>query len=127
MQKPWVCIDCGGRQDDAGTCLACGHEDVLDARKEDTRQLMHDVDRRLADRREDRLRFLGVGLGMATIFLLWLVPGYWSVRGTVYPGLPFLFDQWIFMALIGFAILKLGKRVFKTSRFPYLNSDLTMS
>ena len=73
------------------------------------------------------LRFLGVGLGMAIIFMLWLVPGYWSLRGAVYPGLPLFMDQWIFMALIGFAIVKVGQRVFNAARFPYLKSDLTMT
>ena len=107
-------------------CRACNHDDTLDARKEDVRVLMRDVDQRLADRRDGRMRFAGVVLGMAIIFSLWLVPGYWSLRGTIYPGLPLFFDQWIFMAIIGLAIVKLGGRLIKP-RFPYLTSDLTMS
>jgi hypothetical protein len=87
---------------------------------------MHDVDQRLADRREGRLRLAGVMIGMALIMGLWLVPGYWSMRGVVYPGLPLLFDQWIFMAIIGLAIVKLGARMFKP-RFPYLARDLSMT
>ncbi len=107
-------------------CESCRHDDTLDACKEDVRVLMRDVDQRLADRRDGRLRFGGVVIGMAAIFGLWLVPGYWTLRGVIYPGLPLLFDQWIFMALIGLAIVKLGGRLFK-SRFPYLASDLTMT
>jgi len=125
MQEPWVCLDCGTRQDRGGACRQCGHDDTLDARDERVRELMRDVDRRLADRREGRLRFAGVAIGMATIFTLWAVPGYWSMRGTLYPGLPLLFDQWIFMALIGLAIVKLGGRLGRP-RFPYLTTDLTI-
>ena len=127
MQKPWVCIDCGARQDASGACHRCAHEDTLDARDEKVRELMRDVDGRLADRREGRLRFLGVAVGMAIIFGLWLVPAYWSARGAVYPGLPLFMDQWIFMAVIGLGIVKGGQRVFKTARFPYLTSDLTIT
>ena len=126
MERPWVCLDCGARQAVTGMCVACRHDDTPDARKEDVRVLMRDVDQRLADQREGRLRFAGVVIGMAMIFGLWLVPGYWSMRGVMYPGLPLLFDQWIFMAIIGLAIVKLGGRLF-TSRFPYLTSDLTMT
>lgn len=88
--------------------------------------LMRDVDQRLADRRDGRLRFLGVAVGMAIVFGLWLIPGYWSMRGTVYPGLPLFFDQWILMAVIGLGIVKLGGKLIKP-RFPYLTSDLTIT
>ena len=120
-------MDCGARQEVAGACHACGHDDTLDARKEDTRELMRDIDRRLADRHEGRLRFLGVIIGMGLVFGMWLIPGYWSMRGTVYPGLPLFMDQWILMAMIGLGIVKGGQRVFKAQRFPYLASDLSMT
>jgi hypothetical protein len=127
MVKPWVCIDCGARQDDKGACAACAHEDTLDARDERVRDLMRDVDMRLTDRREGRLRFLGVGIGMAIVFALWMVPGYWSLRGKVYPGLPLFADQWMLMALIAFGVLKGGEKLFFKKRFPYLQSDMTMT
>jgi hypothetical protein len=126
MERPWVCIDCGARQDDKGACKACNRGDTLDANDIRVRELMHDVDLRLGDRREARLRFLGVGVGMVTVFLLWMVPGYWSLRGTLYPGLPLFADQWLLMAVIGLVVLKGGERLLKKRRFPYLRDDLTM-
>ena len=126
MTNPWVCIDCGARQEAQGACRACGHADTLDARDEKVRELMRDVDLRLTDRREGRLRFLGVGVGMALIFALWMVPGYWDLRGKIYPGLPMLIDQWLFMALIGLGVMKVGERVLAKRRFPYLGDDLTI-
>jgi hypothetical protein len=111
-----------------GVCIACRHDDTLDARKEDVRVLMQDVDQRLADRRERLVRFGGVAVGILLVFVLWLIPGYWSVRGTIYPALPVLFDQWILIGLVCFLIVKLGGRSFRVaSRFPYLTSDLTMT
>ena len=127
MENPWVCIDCGARQAEKGPCRACNHEDTLDARDEKVRELMHDVDMRLGDRREARLRFLGVGIGMAIVFALWTQSWWWSLRGTIYPGLPMLIDQWMLMALIGFGVLKGGEKLFVKKRFPYLNNDHTMT
>jgi ribosomal protein L40E len=123
MRNPWVCLDCGARYAEAGNCRDCGKEDVLDARREDVRALMADVELRLGDRREARIRWFAVVVSIAIIVGAWLVPGYWSLRGTLYPGIPFLLDQWIFMALLGFGILKLGERVFAHKRFPYLDEQ----
>jgi hypothetical protein len=125
MNKPWVCIDCGARHDDKGTCATCS-TDLLDAREEKVRELMYDVDLRIADKREARLRYLGVGIGMAIVIGLWLVPGYWDVRSTTF-ALPFLADQWLLMAAIGIGVIKGGQKLFSKRRFPYLNSDQTMS
>ena len=123
MTDPWVCLDCGERQPDQGVCKACANGDVLDARREDVRGLMADVELRLTDRREARIRWISVVLGIATIVCAWMIPGYWSLRGTLYPGIPFFLDQWLFMALIGLGLLKLGERVFAHKRFPYLNEQ----
>jgi hypothetical protein len=126
MTDPWVCIDCGARQADQGRCAACSHDDTLDARDERVRELMRDVDRRLADRRDARFRWIGVVGGMAIVFGLWLVPGYWGLRGYAYPGLPVFADQWALMALIGFGIGKLLHKLVGKPRFPYLQDDLTI-
>lgn len=119
----WVCIDCGARQPAEGPCAACKHELTLDTRDEKVRELMHDVDLRLRDQRETRARFMGVILGMAVIFSLWMVPGYWDARGRVYPGLPMFIDQWIFMALIGLLASKLLVKYLGRPRFPYLDEQ----
>ena len=117
----WVCIECGARQAEAGRCKACGKDDVLDSRVEKTRELMYDVDLRLGMARETRFRFIGVGIGMAVVFLLWTVPGYWAWEQMV--ALPFLADQWLMMAAIGFGVMMGLKKMFDKKRFPYLTDD----
>lgn len=121
MTNPWVCIDCGARQTEAGSCRTCSKADTLDARDERTRELMYDVDLRIRQRAETRARMIGVFVGCGLIFGLWLVPGYWSLRGTAYPGLPFFADQWAFMAIIGFGLSKLLEKRLAKKRFPYLD------
>jgi ribosomal protein L40E len=123
MTDPWVCLECGARQAEQGACRRCNKDDTLDLRDDKVRELMRDVEQRLADQREKRLRFLGVGVGMAVVFGLWLVPQYWTFRRVF--ALPLLFDQWVVMALLGFGTMKLlGRRAKK--RFPFLRDDLTV-
>ncbi|HEY5933935.1 MAG TPA: hypothetical protein VIU61_04855 [Kofleriaceae bacterium] len=123
MRDPWVCIDCGARQAEEGTCRACKHELTLDMKDAKVRELMYDVDLRLAQRREARFRFIGVAVGMVVVFGLWMVPGYWAARGTLYPGLPMLIDQWLLMAGIGFGTAKLLEKLYSKKRFPYLSDN----
>ena len=94
---------------------------TLDTKDEKVRDLMSDVDLRLSQKRESRARMIGVGVGMAVIIGLWLVPGYWHFRGRLYPGLPMLIDQWIFMAVIGFGLAKVLEKKLGKKRFPYLD------
>jgi hypothetical protein len=123
MSGTWVCIECGNRQADAGTCR-CGGGELLDARREQVRELMADIDRRASDRREATIRWAAVVLGAGIIVALWLVPGYWYQRGRLYPGLPFLADQFAFMIGLAILFLTLGKRVFgHRPRFPYLDEQ----
>ncbi|MGE0398623.1 MAG: hypothetical protein AB7T06_18090 [Kofleriaceae bacterium] len=122
MTNPWVCIDCGARQAESGPCRACGKGDTLDARLEQTRELMYDVDLRIAQKAEGRARMIGVVVGCGLIFGLWLVPSYWGLRGTIYPGLPFFADQWGAMAVIGFLVSKVLEKRLAKKRFPYLDS-----
>jgi hypothetical protein len=52
-----------------------------------------------------------------------MVPGYWALRGRLYPGLPIFADQWIFMALIGLGVSKLLFKYVGRARFPYLDEQ----
>jgi hypothetical protein len=126
MERPRVCIECGGRQAEPGTCAACGAEDTLDAREERVRELMRDIDLRRGLRFEARSRVIGVGLGMLIVIGLWLVPGWWSLRGRLYPGLPLFADQFALMIAIAWGTSKLFERLRPPPRFPYLRDDLTL-
>ena len=125
MVNVWVCIDCGARQAEEGACQACSHAATLDLRDPKVCQLMRDVERRLAERREGRFRLIGILCGMAAVFGLWTLPGYWEARSMTL-ALPVLLDQWIYMAVIGFGIAWLLKRIFGKPRFPYLQADLSI-
>ncbi len=117
MIEPWVCIDCGARQSEQGTCRGCKRDDTLDMRDENVRILMSDVERRLEGRSDGRRRLVGVVVGMVTIGALWAVPGYWTLREAF--ALPLFVDQLTLMALVGFGVMTLlGK--FVRPRFPYL-------
>jgi hypothetical protein len=120
MSDDWVCLECGARQADTGACRACSEPTTHDMRKEDVRELMRDIDQRHRDRTEKLSRWTGVVVGVGLVFGAWLVPGYWSARGTVYPGLPFFFDQWLLMAAIGLVVMFVMQRVLAKQRFPYL-------
>lgn len=119
----WVCIDCGARQAEQGPCAACKHELTLDSREEKVRDFMADVEGRLTDQRESRARFIGVLAGMTLVFGAWMVPGYWGLRGRLYPGLPFIADQWLFMILIGLGLSKILAKYLGRPRFPYLDEQ----
>jgi hypothetical protein len=108
VTDPWVCIDCGARAPQAGDCLRC-REPMLDARDDKTIDLVRDVEQRLAHTAETRSRWIGVVVGMAVIFALWLVPGYWVIQRAF--ALPFYFDQWLLMACIGFGVMVLLRKL----------------
>jgi hypothetical protein len=101
-----VCTRCGRRQPAAPRCAGCGDDNLLDLAKDQTRELLHDMNQRRRDRREVQLRVLAVAIGIGVVVALWLVPGYWRARSQ-YFALPMLFDQWGFMILIAFGSLKL--------------------
>lgn len=94
----------------------------MDSQREDVRELMRDVDLRLGLKREALVRWLSVAIGCGVIVACWMIPGYWQLRGSLYPGLPALFDQWLLMILIAFGLTKLLGRN-KPQRFPYLDGD----
>ena len=123
----YVCIDCGARQPDEGNCRACGNELTSKLGDERIRELMRDVELRLSLKRAGQFRMIGVVFGMAVIFACWTQSWYWDLRGKLYPGIPFLIDQWVFMALLGLGLSKLLEKRFTKRRFPYLNDDLTLT
>jgi len=117
-----VCTQCGRRQPASARCTGCGDDNLLDLGKEQTRELLLDIDQRLRDRREAQLRIVAVVIGIGFIALLWTAPGYWHARGRVYPGLPFLLDQWVFMIVAAYGTLKLLTRVAAAKpRFPFID------
>jgi len=120
MTNPWVCTECGNRQAAEGKCGACGNEPTLDARDEQVRELMADIDLRIGQKREGRFRLVGVVIGMVAIFATWMIPNFWEKRSENF-ALPFLLDQWILMALIGYGVSKGLEKLYAKKRFPYLD------
>jgi hypothetical protein len=124
-----ACPECGHRQDgDAATdtarrCGRCNYDGLLDLDNPRHVDLLRDIDHRRRDKRNDRVRIASVGFAMLTVFALWLVPGYWDLRGTFYPGLPLLADQFALMIALAFGISKLLEKTAPPSKFPYLDDD----
>jgi hypothetical protein len=121
----WVCLDCGARQEAKGPCARCGKDDTSDLRDEKIRELMRDVEERLERRREGRLRFAGVLVGISAVVALAQVPGYWEYRSR-FLALPLLFDQLLLMAFFGLGASAGLGRIFAKKRFPYLATDLSV-
>ncbi len=120
----FACPECGHRQDGAGACGRCGNDPTLDLDKRDTVDLLFDIDQRLRMRRETRIRLGSVAIAVGLILSLWTVPGYWSLRGRVYPGLPLFADQFAIMILLGLGLMKLLERRYRgVRRFPYVTDD----
>lgn len=118
-----ACPECGHRQDTGDRCASCCYDGMLDLANEQHVELLRDIDRRRRDKHSDRCRLLAVGISLAIVFTLWLTPGYWSLRGRYYPGLPLLADQFFFMIVIALGVWKLLERRAPKPRFPYLDGD----
>jgi hypothetical protein len=114
-----VCPECGHRQDAGERCASCGYTDGLLSLDNAVHcELMHDIDVRRADKHEKSMRILSVVIAMAIVFTLWFVPGYWEYEQRV--ALPFLFDQWGVMIVIGFTLTLIFKRARPRKLFPYI-------
>ena len=114
---PWVCATCASRAAAPGTCCSDAR---LDLREERVRDLLRDIDLRVEQKRETRVRFFSVGIGLCAVFGAWLVPGWWTLRQAY--ALPFFADQWILMIGIAFGVIKLfgtGQR-----RFPFVDDTV---
>jgi hypothetical protein len=120
VNDPFCCSQCGHRQPAEGNCAACGSDTVHDLRSARMREMFEDIESRLTERREGRIRVAGVVGGMAVVILCWFIPGWWDARGKVYPGLPLIADQIFFMVVVAFGIIKLLERVLAKKRFPFL-------
>lgn len=92
---------------------------MLDLDNPEHVELLCDIDERRADKHSSRTRVLSVFIAMAIVFGLWVIPGYWDLRGSVYPGLPLFADQWGFMILIALTLWKVFERLAPRPRFPY--------
>jgi hypothetical protein len=115
----WCCVLCGQRQDEQRPCPRCD-EDPVDLRQPDVRLLLEDIEDRQRDGRDRRRTWIAVAVAMVVVIGLWLVPGWWQLRGRLYPGLPFFMDQWAIMVLV--ALLTrwaLARRPYR-ARFPFL-------
>lgn len=92
----------------------------MDLRSRRTRDFLDEVESRLRDQREGRIRTISVVSAMAIVVALWLVPGYWSLRGRVYPGLPFLADQVILMIGVALGVMKVLEQKLDRPRFGFV-------
>jgi hypothetical protein len=122
----FVCIQCGRRQAAGERCTACGEDNLLDLGKEQTRELLLDINQRLHDKRAARIRILGVVIGIAVVVMLWGVPGYWGFRNRTF-ALPFFLDQVALMIAIAFGATKLLEQVWVgRPKFPFIDGTGTL-
>jgi hypothetical protein len=117
----FVCTQCGNRQAGEATCGRCGSDTIHDLRSRRTRDFLDEIEMRLRDTREGRIRAASVIGGMGLVFLLWFIPGYGDLRGSAYPGLPLFADQVIFMIAAALGIHFTLDRVFTKKKFPYVD------
>jgi hypothetical protein len=89
------------------------------------RELLYDIDLRMALRHESRTRYASVAIGIGAVIVLWLLPGFWSARAQ-YFALPMLFDQWMLMIALAYGTMKFLDRHPAKRRFPYLRDDLSI-
>ena len=116
----WVCSQCGQRGPEQGRCLGCGFDPLMDLDRSSVRDLLREHDDRRLDRARDRHRFIGVAVGMAIVIATWFIPHFWTVRRQLF-ALPFLADQILLMAVIGWGVLTVLDRRTPSTRFPWLD------
>jgi hypothetical protein len=122
MDGNFVCTQCGNRQTGEATCGRCGSDTMHDLRSRRTRDFMDEIEGRLRDQREGRIRAVSVAGGMGLVIFLWFIPGYGDLRGSAYPGLPLFADQVIFMIVASLGIHTALDRLFTKKRFPFAES-----
>lgn len=117
----WACSQCANLQPASDRCARCGYDVLLDTAREGVRELLRENDERMKDKYRDRNRWIAVTGGVGLVIAAMFLPGYWKARGTVYPGLPFLADQILFMVLIALGLLKLLDARIPRTRYPWLD------
>jgi hypothetical protein len=122
MDGNFVCTQCGNRQSAEDRCGRCGSDTIHDLRSRRTRDFLEEIEMRLRDQREGRIRAASVIGGMGLVIFLWFIPGYSDLRGSAYPGLPLFADQVAFMIVAALGIHFGLDRVFTRKRFPYVES-----
>ena len=118
----YCCTQCGHRQAGEDRCGRCGSDTIHDLRSRRTRDFLEEIESRLRDQREGRIRTASVIGGMGLVIAAWFVPGYADLRGTAYPGLPIFADQVIFMIVLALGIHWGLDRTFAGKRFPWIES-----
>ena len=85
------------------SCGQCGCESVYDLRNPETLTFLQDMRTRGLDRREAKVRWAGVAIGIVLVLGMWAIPGFWEVRRRFF-AIPFLFDQWALMGATAYGI-----------------------
>jgi len=106
----FICVPCALPAAAEGSCARCG-DVLLDARRDDVRELLADIDSRHRRAREQRLLWLSIVLAFVIAAGLWSIPGFWAAR-RYYFALPLLLDQLLMIGLVSFAMMKLTAKLF---------------
>ena len=78
--NPFVCLGCATRALEPGNCAQCA-EPLVDVRRPDVQELISDIDARMQSEKERKALWLGIGLSMISVPILFAV-------------LPWLFFDW---------------------------------
>ena len=115
----FACANCGHLGESEGDCPSCHQADLLDIRRPEVVELLRDTDSRIAQNRNDKIRWLSVGLGIFVGVAINFIPGFrWPIV------LPFGGHWWIFTIACSLGIMHLlEKTIGAKSRFPYIDAE----
>lgn len=118
----FACASCGYLGKSEGDCPNCPGGDLLDIRRPDVVELLRDTDSRIAQKRNDQIRWLSVALGITIGIGINFVPGFrWPIQ------LPLAGHWWIFTIFASLGIMQLlEKFIGAKSRFPYIDAEPTL-
>jgi hypothetical protein len=102
VEGMWICSRCARRAESGAECARCRTDSMYDLRSQRMRELLSERQDRLVHERDARVNKLCALAGVVIVVLAAkFVPGYWKLRGDIYPGLPFFIDQLLLMAGVG--------------------------